>query len=131
MQTAAIVMAQIEYDLQRTNQLNYPPVDTYDNDARWQFIKENGSTSTVIYNMVGKGIERQEDNSLDGKNTQIFGRGLDLQMRFRRLEFFDTDNNLFKEGMWIELKVSTKNTGDEEFNLKRLVLCKGLTKPIF
>lgn len=131
MQTAAIIMAQIEYDLLRATEINDPPVDTSETAARWQFVNEDGSDSTVIYNLLPDGLERNENNSVSGKKTHIFGKGLNLKMNFRQLEFINAGEKQSKKGMWIDLKVASDKDSNEEFRIKRMVVCKNLKKQIF
>ena len=130
MQTAAIVMAQIEYDILRATNIIDPAVNASDNAGRWEFTSKDGIVNTVIYNLLPDGIERQEFNSVSGKKTHVFGKGLNLKIQFRHLEFSDPIKKVIKEGMWVELDASTKKSNDEEFKLKRVIVCKNISKQI-
>lgn len=130
MQTAAIIMSQIEYDLLRSTKINDPSINIQEKAGRWELLNQDGTTSTVIYNLLPDGIERQEDNSSSGKRTHVFGKGLNLKIQLRHLEFPNPAKKQTKEGMWVELKVSTARTDGEEFTLTRMVVCKNLNKEI-
>lgn len=130
MQTAAIIMAQIEYDLLRAIKIDDPAVNAVETAARWQFIREDGSNSTVIYNLLPDGLERHENNSISGVNKHIFGKGLNLKLQFRHLEFNIVAEKKVKESMWIELKVASDKDSSEEFILRRLITCRNLKRDI-
>lgn len=130
MQTAAIIIAQIEYDLLRATQINDPAVNLVETAARWQFVGEDGSTSTVIYNLLPDGLERQENNSVSGLRKHTFGKGLNLKLQFRHLEFNVTAEKKIKEAMWIDLKVASDKDSHEEFNIRRMVTCRNIKRDI-
>lgn len=130
MQTAALIMAQIEYDLMRATSLNDPAIETSDSSARWRISNQDGSTSTVIYTQLANGLERQEDNSVSGLSKHVFGRGLNLSALFRHLKFNLPANNLSKTGMWVQIKVSSDKDNNEEFKSKRLIICRNLENSI-
>lgn len=130
MQTAAIIMAQIEYDLLRAVEINDPAVNAVETAARWQFVGEDGSSSSVIYNLLPDGLERQENNSISGQKKHVFGKGLNLKLQFRQLEFVNGSEKKIKKGMWVDLKVASDKERNEEFNLKRMVICKNLKQDI-
>jgi len=126
MQTAAIIIAQVEYDLMRATELNDPPVNTTETAARWKIKSEDGSSSTVIYNLLPDGLERQENNSTSGDKKHVFGKGLNLKLQFRHLEFVITGEKKKKEGMLIDLKVASDKNSNEEFHIRRMVVAKNL-----
>ncbi|MGM0600154.1 MAG: PilW family protein [Candidatus Rifleibacteriota bacterium] len=129
MQTAALIMSQIEYDLMRATSLNDPAIENSESDARWQITNQDGSTSTIIYRLAD-GLERQEDNSLTGQSKHVFGRGLNLSALFRQLQFNLPANNRSKSGMWVEITVSSDEDNNEEFKSKRLIVCRNLENSI-
>lgn len=131
MQTAAIVMAQIEYDLHRATRINDPAVNSVETAARWQFVNEDGTTTTVIYNLLPDGLERQENNIVSGLKKHTFGKGLSLKLLFRHLEFTVVAEKKIKEAMWVDLKVATDKDNNEEFYLRRMVTCRNLKREIF
>jgi hypothetical protein len=130
MQTAALIMAQIEYDLMRASGLNDPAVETSDSAARWQIANQDGSSSTIIYTQLANGLERQEDNSVSGLSKHVFGRELNLSVLFRQLKFDLPAGNRSKTGMWVEIKVSSDKDNNEEFSSKRLIICRNLENSI-
>ena len=130
MQTAAIIMSQIEYDLMRAVEINDPAAETNDSAARWRMANQDGSTSTVIYSLLTNGLERQEESGSGDKFKHIFGRGLNLSVNFRHLKFDLPDSHTSRKGMWVELKVSSDKDHNEEFMIKRMVVCRSLDKDI-
>lgn len=130
MQTAAIIMAQIEYDLLRASAINDPAVNSVETAARWQFSCEDGSTSTVIYNLLPDGLERHESNSTTGQKKHTFGKGLNLKLQFRHLEFAVTAEKRIKEGILINIKVASDKDSNEEFNINRLIICRNIKRDI-
>ncbi len=130
MNSAAVIMAQIENDILRATKIMDPTIETTETAARWELQNEDGTTSTIIYNLLPNGLERKEDSPSSGKKNHIFGRDLNLKIRFRHLEFLLTKEKTRKEGMWVELKVSTNSKNDEEFSLNRLVLSRNLVSEI-
>lgn len=128
MQTASIVMAQIEYDILRATKIIDPAINSKDNAARWEFKNKDGIVNTVIYNLLPNGIERQEFNSVAGKKTHIFGKGISLKIQFRHLEFSDPIKKEIKEGILVELEAATKKSNKEKFKLKRMVTCKNILR---
>lgn len=130
MQTAAIIMAQIEYDLLRATAIIDPAPETIESEARWEFGNEDGSVGTVTYNLLPDGLERHESNSLSGGKRHTFGKGLNMKLQFRHLEFAVPAEKKVKEGMLINIKIASDNSSNEEFNISRLIICRNVKRDI-
>ncbi|MDD2999812.1 MAG: type II secretion system protein [Candidatus Riflebacteria bacterium] len=132
MEAAAVLMSQIEYDLLRASSIVDPPAGEKAEVARWDILTNEGSgKSTIIYNLLNNGIERKLDSGSE-KHDYIYCKGLDVKLAFRHVKFDDAAATAFRSGMWVELSVasSKKSNNNEEFKMKRLILCKNiLTQP--
>lgn len=139
METASILMAQIEYDLLRGTHIKSPSIDMKDDGASWKFYYAAsglGYPLTVNYSKGSEGIVR---NVIDEKNNKIinntiFAKGHDVALSFTHLKFEDPNDkkNLQKHGLWIELTVSAKEKRTaqvETFTLKRLIIIRNQQQP--
>lgn len=127
METAYILMTQIEYDLLRATKIESPGWDQKDDAARWFFQdSENGVAKEipVIYSNNGTdGIIRD----IDGKKM-YYAKGHPVELRFTH---FAVDTGLGKEsdllvekhGMWVELIVYSKSK-KESFKMNRLIVIR-------
>ncbi len=131
MEAAAVLMSQIEYDLLRASRITDPSPDSSDKVARWELPDDDGSgVGTVIYNLLANGIERQLDSGT-GSQKHVYCKGLEVSLLFRHVGFNDAARGTQKTGMWVELSVasSRKSNNNEEFKMKRLILCKNILNP--
>lgn len=128
MQTAAIIMANIEYDLLRATKISDPVINIQEKEGRWEFVSKDGVVHTVMYQSLPNGIIREEQNGITGKKTNVFGKGLNFHLHFRHLAFVDPIKQVTKKGMWVELKVSSNKSDDEEFTINRIITCKNIKK---
>lgn len=132
MEAAAVLMSQIEYDLLRASRLIDPLPDSSDKVARWELLSDDGSgNGTVIYNLLANGIERQLDSG-SGSQKHVYCKGLEVSLLFRHVCFNDTGKGTQRSGMWVELSVASakKSNNNEEFKMKRLILCKNILNPV-
>lgn len=142
METASILMAQIEYDLLRGTHIKSPSVDMKDDGASWKFYYAAsglGYPLTVNYTKGSEGIVRNVIDEKTNKviNNTVFGKGHDVSLSFTHLKFEDSNDkkNMQKHGLWIELTVSAKEKRTaqvETFTLKRLIIIRNqqqLEKP--
>lgn len=128
MQSAAILMAQIEYDLLRASNILDPALGVTDTAARWELLTDDADgMGTVIYNQVSNGVERHFTTASDN-DRYIYCKGLNVDLDFRHVGFPDTTNSSVKRGMLIKIKVlSAEKFGTtEEFKMKRLFICKNI-----
>lgn len=127
-QSAAILMAQIEYDLLRASHILDPGPGLTDNVARWELLTESSSGyGTVTYNHFPAGIERNFSTDSDSEKY-VFCKGLQTEISFRHIFFADPVNASEKLGMWVTLRVKApeKFGNSEEFSMKRLFMCKNI-----
>lgn len=134
METATILMAQIEYDLLKTVQINYPTSADGPNDkqkmAQWQFYKAPEGIATVTYQIIDNNVVRDVELP-NGKNQKsVFGKGLNIDINFLHFAVNSgtSEFEILKHAMWVELKVDTKydkNVGkNEPIELNRLILIR-------
>ena len=128
MQSVAILMAQIEYDLLRAYDLLDPAPGDTDTAARWKLlIDDDDGEGTVIYNQVSDGVERHFTTANDD-DRYTYGKGLNIELQFRHVYFPDPTTSSDKRGMLIKIRaVSPEKFGNtEEFEMKRLFICKNI-----
>ena len=135
METATILMAQIEYDLLRAVNIDYPETSILnslhkENSAVWQFYVEPEKTATVTYQSIDNSVVR-EVKLPDGKTQKtVFGQGLSTTISF--LHFLANSGtaefDVVKHAMWVELKVETKDEKkvgkNEPIELNRLIVIR-------
>lgn len=134
METASILMAQIEYDLLRATYIKSPTVDMKDDGASWKFYYAAsglGYPLTVNYSKGSEGIVRNVIDEKTNKiiNNSVFAKGHEVSLNFTHLKFEDGEEkkNYQKHGLWIELTVSAKEKRTaqvETFTLKRLIIIR-------
>ena len=135
METASILMAQIEYDLLRAFLIKSPENKTRDDTACWVFNQEDSSGkafhAVVNYTKTSEGIVRNVINEKDNSQVSntVFARGFDVNLNFLHIKFNISNEKRQRKrhGMWVELTVTSKEnkTGiTESFTLKRLILTR-------
>lgn len=128
METASILMSQIEYDLLRATEIQDPPLNTKDSSARWKFYYA-GSTSgpvTVTYSNTTSGITRHIN--LGGGKTENtnFATNHKVDLAFTSFAT-ETGFEQVKHGMFVELTVASndvKTSQAESFSMKRLIMIR-------
>ncbi|PKL43999.1 MAG: hypothetical protein CVV41_09555 [Candidatus Riflebacteria bacterium HGW-Riflebacteria-1] len=132
MEGAAILLAQIEYDLLRAYALTDPADGSSDKVARWEIFTEDSSgDGIVMYNLSDEGIERTLE--VGGTvNKYVYCRGLTVGIKFHHISLPDPENSLKRVGMWVELSVAApeKFATVEKFSMKRLIICKNIQPPL-
>ena len=135
METASILMAQIEYDLLRAYLIKSPDNKTRDDASSWEFKQEDSSgkpfSALVNYTKTPEGIVRNVVNLKDNNqiSNTVFAKGFDVNLSFLHIKFNVSNEKRKRKrhGMWVELTVSSKEkkTGQiESFALKRLILTR-------
>lgn len=134
METATILMAQIEYDLIRTYAA--PNIDFSSKDSLEEieiFVKTDdlakGNEYKVIYKWNGLTVTREMTNNGSSINSHVYGKGLSLVIKFYPVTM---PNPNLKYGFYVvlEVKSAVKKSGAEEtFTLKRLIMCKNMINP--
>lgn len=135
MQTASILMSQIEYDLLRASKIEKPEYNKKSNEAEWSFYYLASGKNTPVYVSYRKasgGISREvyEDQShkkLIQKNVFAKDHKVDISFVHFATNTGNKSFSQFREGMWVELTVSSKNTKtatSEPFNMKRLIMVR-------
>lgn len=128
MEAANILMSQLEYDLTRAKEITDPATGEKASSARWVMISEKSDEAVVTYQIMDKTIQR---GLVEGSKSiaYTYCKGLQSEITFERVKFIDSKTKAEKEGMWINLKVSSpkKGVGElEEFQLKRLIMSKNI-----
>ncbi len=133
METASILMAQIEYDLLRATSIKSPDKNTSDDSASWKLYyaaSGKGYPVTVTYSKGSDGIIRNVVDEKENKtiSNNVFAKGHNTKINFLHLKYkVGNDKKIQKQGMWVELTVSSKEkkTGDiETFTLNRLIMIR-------
>ena len=115
METASILMAQIEYDLLRATSIKSPDKNSSDDAASWRFYyaaSGQGYPVTVTYSKGSDGIIRNVVDDKDNKtiSNNVFAKGHDTKIKFLHLKTVSS-----KE----------KRTGEiETFTLNRLIMIR-------
>ncbi len=137
METANLLMAQIEHDLSQATDIVIPD-GNQENVGSAQWVYDSKGIGCVQYTydyVIGSrdGVYRKvKGNNIDVDN--IIGRGHLIDLKFRHFAVDadkDQKGNLIteKHGMWVELTVYSKDDKNEKdsFTIKRLIAIK---KPI-
>ncbi len=138
MESASILMSQIEYDLLRATKISEPdPRINEDFDkAIWEF--NNGTSNpekpaTVTYSKIDNGNGGVcREVKMDGGKVQktIFVKAQKVDLKFRRFIFntSSTEYPQYKDSMLVEVTVSSKDNirggTNESFTLKRLIVVR-------
>lgn len=135
METASILMAQIEYDLLRASKIKSPEGNKNDDCASWLFSDATTSSEkvtplTVNYTKDANGISRKviDENNKTISNT-VFAKNHNFNISFLHLAFNTKIESQKKHGMWVELTISSKDKKTdiaESFTLKRLILLRSV-----
>ncbi|MBR4328801.1 MAG: prepilin-type N-terminal cleavage/methylation domain-containing protein [Candidatus Riflebacteria bacterium] len=135
METAFILMSQIEYDLLRAYNITDPQNGSEDNGAKWDFWYGNSDSNkaSVDYSYENNAIARKVtlynlNGSIGGNEKTYFCKGYNVDLKFLHLVFEvgSSDFSKKRHGMWVELTVSSKDNrnggNNEPFTLKRLII---------
>jgi prepilin-type N-terminal cleavage/methylation domain-containing protein len=129
MEAANILMSQIEYDLMRASEITDPAIGEKALSARWKMLTDQtipDTTATVSYQNLDEAVKRTLIET--GKTLEhTYCKGLKAVISFERVKFTDPKTGSEKQGLWINLSVSSpkKMAGEtEKFDLKRLIMCK-------
>lgn len=140
METASIIMSQIEYDLLRATNILQPDINLSEDfdKAIWNFYygdSEINSPATVTYARLDNGVGVSREVKLaDGKTmSNIFARDQKVELSFKNLRINNgsTDVPLYKHAMLVKLTVSTRDSKkvgtnpEEAFSLSRLIIVRG------
>ena len=131
MQTANILMAQIEYDLLRATEIVYPEINDKQKEANWKTITNDGKEISFVYDTINKGIEGVHRN-VTGYNIaspidQFFAKDHVINLSFTHFVVNATQNNGMlndKHSMWVELEIGEKNGKVATFTMNRLISVK-------
>ena len=137
MESASIIMAQIEYDLLRATTILQPEASATSNSdkAVWKFnseVLEPGKTSTVTYSKANEGFGICREVKMNGGKElkTIFGKLQKVNLSFRRF-IFNTGSKrypVYKDGMLVEVTVSSvdnkRGGSSEAFTLRRLIVVR-------
>jgi hypothetical protein len=137
METASILMSQIEYDLMRSYSITYPQNGSEEDGAKWDFYYGNSDSSkaSVDYSFENNAIARKvtsyKTDGTSGKVEKFYfakNHKVDLKFMHAVFEVGTPKTPKKRHGMWVELTVSSKdnrNGGDNEpFTLKRLIIIR-------
>lgn len=138
METANILMSQIELDLLKATEISIPLSNEEDNIASWFFDNKCPVIGKITYN-----YDYNKNDSKTGVHRNVNEDGIAYDLFFAKNHFIDlkfkhlvidtdkTSNNdisFENHAMWVELTVYSKDKTDKDsFTLKRLIPIK---KPI-
>ena len=138
METANILMAQIEHDLMNATEITVPEWNKGSVGlAQWVSESDSSSGSTQYYYNYVSGSKEGVQRKVLGNNVNLNhylakNHLIDLRFTHYAIDAYKDENNEFiseKHGMWVELTVySPKDKNDKDaFTIKRLISVK---KPI-
>jgi type II secretory pathway component PulJ len=135
METAYILMSQIEYDLLRSYNITDPQSGSEDNGAKWDFWYGNSDSNkaSVDYSYENDAIARKVtiyklDGNIGNIEKTYFCKGYKVDLKFLHHVFEISSSKFSKKrhGMWVELTVASKDNRNggknEPFTLKRLII---------
>ena len=134
MESASILMAQIEYDLLRATEIKSPTANMKDDGASWKFFygaSGEGYPVTVNYTKTSDGITRNVFDEISNKTiaNNVFAKNHKVSLSF--LHFLvnpSEDEQVIKHGVWVELTVDSKDnktaSKTEPFTMKRLIIIR-------
>lgn len=129
MESASILMSQIEYDLLRAKELSDPPINGKDSSARWimYYSHSDNGDATVSYSVEQDSIVRIADLGGGKTEKQVFCKGHKVNLNFTRFAV-QIGFEQIRHGMFVELSVGakedTKLASAEVFSMKRLVMIR-------
>lgn len=128
METASILMSQIEYDLLRATEIQDPPPNTKDSSARWKFYYAGSAAgpATVTYSKTTNGITRHLNLGGGKTENMTFASGHNVELNFTSFAV-ETGFEQVKHGMFVELTVASKEAKTakvESFSMKRLIMIR-------
>ena len=137
METASILMSQIEYDLLRCVNISQPEanLDEDFDKAIWELfnvVSGKREYATVTYTRLenGMGVEREVKASNGKFYRNVFAKDRKVELSFRHLRanIGSQEVPVYKHGMLVGLTVSSKdnrNSGNNEpFTLKRIIIVR-------
>lgn len=137
MESASIIMSQIEYDLLRATSISKPDPglnESFDT-AIWNFYygaSGSGSPCTVTYVKNNDGLGICREVKMEGGKVQkiILGRLQKVDLSFKRFTFNTGTKKypIHKDTMLVEVTVSSKDSTrggtNEAFTLRRLIVVR-------
>ena len=135
MESASVLMSQIEYDLLRSTSISEPKVNCRDSIARWKFWNSHSNNweATVTYELSNEGVVRVVELS-DGKiEKTVFAKGHKVVLKFTH---FTTRPSfeVRKNGMIVELTVAAKDNKkigeNESFSMKKVFVVRNQLEEI-
>ena len=137
MESASIIMSQIEYDLLRATNISKPELGMNENfdTAIWDFYygaSGSGNPSTVTYYKNNNGLGVCREVKMDGGKVQgtILAKLQKVDLKFRRFTFNTGSKKypIYKDAMLVEVTVSSKDSArggtNEAFTLRRLIVVR-------
>ena len=128
METANILMSQIEYDLNKATEIISPKWNEKDNRAQWLFSSKSPFGKIVFnYDYIdnsSRGVHRFVTGT-GIKEDYYFAKGHPINLTFTHIVVnSDVTNNSIIEnhGMWVELDVGSIKGDVATFSIKRLIV---------
>lgn len=133
MQSASILMSQIEYDLLRATSIEFPAPGERSSSSQWNmlFLENNlPQNALVSYNQMSRGIERHIDITDSGfQDRYNYGSEYRLEVSFKHILIPDEIKAFSRSAMLVEITITSDERmyGDrEKFSLKRLITSKNI-----
>ena len=140
METASIIMSQIEYDLLKSTEILEPDKSQKSNTARWTLYDDASgelAPKTVKYSAnASDGVTRSIEFANGKKQNMVLGKGHKVELNFIYFQATSAPSEFYelgrkyqrKNAMWVEIRVSTKydkKIGENEsIELKRLIVVR-------
>ena len=140
METASILMSQIEYDLLRCVKISQPEANLEEDfdKAIWDtnyIASGKRKSATVTYTRLGNGIgvERELKSTGEKPLKTVFAKDKKVELSFKhlRVNMGSQDVPLYKHGMLVKMTISSKDSkkvgvnSEESFSLSRLIISRG------
>jgi type II secretory pathway pseudopilin PulG len=128
METANILMSQIEYDLNKATEIISPNWNEKDSSAQWVFSSKSSlGKITFTYDHIANsanGVHRFVTGK-DTKEDYYFAKGHPVNLKFTHIvvKSDESNNSMFENhGMWVELDVGSIKGDVATYTLKRLIV---------
>ena len=138
METANILMSQIEYDLSRATEIINPDWNDEGNGALWVFDSNSVDSGRMIFSYdyadPQKGVHRHVEGNKIFDN--YFAKGHFVELKFKHFSVdagkgVKEDFIIEKHGMWVDLTVYSKDITEankekdkEAFTMRRLIVVR-------
>ena len=128
METANILMSQIEYDLNKATEIKNPTRNLDSDSGEWLFTSKSslGDMSFSYDYIPDVGVHRVVKGNNNYREDNFFANGHPVNLKFTHIVVNSDDKNdnivQDKHAMWVELVVGSQKNDVASFSIKRLVV---------